>query len=39
MRLKKKLLVGSLGVGMAFLLVVLVKRWLGEYRSGTLRIY
>jgi len=38
MRLKK-LLVGSLSAGVVFLLVVLVKRWLGEYRSGTLRIY
>ena len=38
MRLKKKLLVGSLGAGIVFLLVVLVKRGCDECRSGTLRI-
>ena len=37
MRLKK-LLVGSLSVGIVFLLIALVKRWLDEYRGGTLRI-
>jgi len=37
MRLKK-LLVGSLSVGIVFLLIALVKRWLDESRSNPLRV-
>ena len=35
---KKKLLVSSLSVGIVFLLIVLVRRWLDECHGGTLRI-
>ena len=38
MGLKKKLLVSSLSVGIVFLLIALVRRWLDECRGGTLRI-